>query len=158
VVLATPRGEDCSGDSITYQTRSGDLYWQWKMEGKPSITAISWTGGKDCNLALLFAKRDPALDVRYLVVFRISEKAFHAHPISLMTKQAKSLALKLLFVDFPEGTTDYFQAYVDGIRNLYDTYGTCTSGQWSGIGWRDVVKLQVSMYICLYGKLTVKML
>lgn len=96
------------------------------MEGKPSITAISWTGGKDCNLALLFAKRDPALDVRYLVVFRISEKAFHAHPISLMRKQAKSLALKLLFVDFPEGTTDYFQAYVDGIRNLYDTYGVST--------------------------------
>lgn len=92
-------------------------------ERKPSTTAISWTGGKDCNLALLFAQRDPALDVRYLVVFRISEKAFQAHPIPLMRQQAESLGLELLFVDFPEGTTDYFQEYVDGIRNLHDTYG-----------------------------------
>mmetsp|Transcript_14432 Transcript_14432/g.22267 ORF Transcript_14432/g.22267 Transcript_14432/m.22267 type:complete len:259 (+) Transcript_14432:154-930(+) len=96
------------------------------MGEKSAITAISWTGGKDCNLALLYAERDPSLDVRYLVVFRISEKAFHAHPIPLMRQQAKSLGLELLFVDFPEGTTDYFQAYVDGIRNLHDTYGIMT--------------------------------
>eukprot|EP00985_Skeletonema_marinoi_P033358 scaffold41104_cov234-Skeletonema_marinoi.AAC.1 len=96
------------------------------MDVKPAITAISWTGGKDCNLALLYAKRDSSLDPRYLVVFRISEQAFHAHPIPLMRKQAESLGLELLFVDFPEGTTDYFQAYVDGIRNLNDTYGITT--------------------------------
>ena len=97
------------------------------MEEKPpSITAISWTGGKDCNLALLYAHRDKLLDVRYLVVFRTSERAFQAHPISLMRRQAESLGLELLFVDFAEGTTDYFQAYVDGIINLRDTYGITT--------------------------------
>jgi len=87
-----------------------------------AITAISWTGGKDCNLALLHAYRDLTLDVRYLVVFRLSEKAFQAHPIPLMKAQAQSLGLELLFVDFPDGTTDYMKAYVDGIQRLTNEY------------------------------------
>ena len=93
-----------------------------KKGEQPEIAAVSWTGGKDCNLALLMAERDPTLDVRYLVVFRIG-KAFQAHPIYLMKQQAKSLGLELLFVDFPEGTTDYFEAYVDGIRRIHKKYG-----------------------------------
>ena len=87
------------------------------------ITAISWTGGKDCNLALLYAKRSPSLDVQYLICFRPEESAFRAHPIPFMQSQADSIGLKLLFVDFPKDTSDYMKAYVDGIRNVRDRYG-----------------------------------
>mmetsp|Transcript_39856 Transcript_39856/g.95907 ORF Transcript_39856/g.95907 Transcript_39856/m.95907 type:complete len:262 (+) Transcript_39856:101-886(+) len=90
---------------------------------KKDIAAISWTGGKDCNLALLYAKRDPALDVRYLICFRPEENAFRAHPVPLMRAQADSIGLKLLFVHIPKDTDDYMQAYVDGIRKVRDEYG-----------------------------------
>lgn len=87
------------------------------------ITAISWTGGKDCNLALLHSKRDPALDVRYLIVFRPEDKPFKSHPLPMMEAQADSLGLELLHVVIPANTTDYMQAYVDGMRKLRDEYG-----------------------------------
>eukprot|EP00569_Conticribra_weissflogii_P019747 CAMPEP_0171426912 /NCGR_PEP_ID=MMETSP0881-20121228/4282_1 /TAXON_ID=67004 /ORGANISM="Thalassiosira weissflogii, Strain CCMP1336" /LENGTH=284 /DNA_ID=CAMNT_0011946497 /DNA_START=11 /DNA_END=865 /DNA_ORIENTATION=- len=102
----------------------------------PSITAISWTGGKDCNLSLLHAHRDPSLDVRYLVVFRVNEKSFLAHPIPFMEAQAKSLGLELLFVDIPQDTNDYMQAYIDGIVNLKVGYGieVITTGDMDLVG------------------------
>ena len=87
------------------------------------IAAISWTGGKDCNLALLYAKRDPTLDVRYLICFRPEGNAFRAHPVRFMQAQADSIGLKLLFVDIPKDTEDYMKAYVDGIRKVRDVYG-----------------------------------
>ena len=88
-----------------------------------SITAIAWTGGKDCNLALLYAKRNIELEVKYLVIFRPEGKPFRAHPIPFIGAQAKSLQLKLLYVNIPENTTDYMKAYVDGIRQIKDDYG-----------------------------------
>jgi uncharacterized protein (TIGR00290 family) len=88
------------------------------------ITAISWTGGKDCNLALLMAIRDPTLDVRYLLCFRPEGKAsFRAHPLPFMQAQADSVGLELLFVNIPKDTTDYMKAYVDGLRDMRDNYG-----------------------------------
>ena len=87
------------------------------------IAAISWTGGKDCNLTLLYAHRNPDLHVKYLITFRPANKPFRAHPIPLMKFQAKSLGLELIFVTIPEDTTDYMQAYVDGIRWLKEKYG-----------------------------------
>ena len=90
----------------------------------PKITAISWTGGKDCNLALLYAKRQPTLyDVQYLVTFRPEGNKFRAHPIPFMEKQAECLGLSLLFVFIPNDTTDYMKAYVDGITDLQRKYG-----------------------------------
>ena len=47
-------------------------------------TAVSWTGGKDCNLALLHAARNPRLRVVCLVVFRPKDVKFQAHPIPFM--------------------------------------------------------------------------
>ena len=47
-----------------------------------SPTAISWTGGKDCNLALLKAWRDPSLRVTMLVVFRPENAVFRCGPLS----------------------------------------------------------------------------
>ena len=40
-------------------------------------TAVSWTGGKDCNLALLHAARNPRLRVVCLVVFRPKARIVH---------------------------------------------------------------------------------
>jgi diphthamide synthase (EF-2-diphthine--ammonia ligase) len=88
------------------------------------ITAISWTGGKDCNLALLRAWRNGDFDVRYLLVFRLSTKPFQAHPIQFMEAQARSLGLELIFVNFPE-VTDWMCAYsyVEEIIRVRDKYG-----------------------------------
>lgn len=94
-----------------------------KLDTNAAVTAISWTGGKDCNLALLRASRDPTLSVRYLVVFCLSNKAFKAHPVPFMREQARSLNLELLFIDIPDGSCNYFEEYVNGIRNLNTKYG-----------------------------------
>lgn len=88
-----------------------------------SITAVSWTGGKDCNLALLHAWRNGDFDVRYLLVFRLSSKPFQAHPILFMEAQAQSLGLELIFVDFPNVVTDWMDAYVEEIIRVRDKYG-----------------------------------
>ena len=93
------------------------------VDADQDVTAISWTGGKDCNLALLYAHRDPALDVRYLLCFRPAGASFAAHPISFQRAQADSLGLELLFVDFPKDTVDYKEAYVEGIRKIKDGHG-----------------------------------
>ena len=49
------------------------------INASAAVTAISWTGGKDCNLALLRSWRDGNFDVRYLLVFRLCTKPFQAH-------------------------------------------------------------------------------
>ncbi|KAL7477847.1 hypothetical protein ACHAW6_003638 [Cyclotella cf. meneghiniana] len=87
------------------------------------ITAISWTGGKDCNLALLRSWRDGNFDVRYLLVFRLGTKSFKAHPLKFMEAQARSLDLKLIILDFPDGVVDWMDAYVEAIRKVRDEYG-----------------------------------
>ena len=87
------------------------------------ITAVSWTGGKDCNLALLTAWRDPSLHVTSLVCFRPEDKAFRAHPIALMEAQAEALGLQLVHVLIPKDATDYKVAYVNGMRKLRDEHG-----------------------------------
>ena len=85
--------------------------------------AVSWTGGKDCNLALLAAWRDPTLDVVALVVFRPEDAEFRAHPLSLMEAQAGSLGLPLLHVTIPRDAPSYKEAYVRGMRQLRDERG-----------------------------------
>ena len=87
------------------------------------ITAISWTGGKDCNLALLYAIRNPALNVKYLITFRPEGKKFKAHPLPFIEAQADALGLKLLYVVIPANTTDYMMAYVEGMQEVHDQYG-----------------------------------
>jgi len=84
---------------------------------------ISWTGGKDCNLALLIAWRDPSLDVVALVVFRPEDAEFKAHPLTLMEAQAGSLGLPLLHVTIPCDTPSYKQSYVRGMRQLREERG-----------------------------------
>jgi len=86
-------------------------------------TVISWTGGKDCNLALLAAWRDPSLEVAALVVFRPQDATFRAHPIQLMEAQAASLGLELVHVVIPRDATSYKDAYVTGMRDLREQRG-----------------------------------
>lgn len=94
-------------------------------EEKTKVTGISWTGGKDCNLALLYAKRNSELDVKYLLTFRPEnggKSPFRAHPIPLMEAQAKSLGLELVYVMLSEPEEeedkDWMKAYVDGITKI----------------------------------------
>jgi len=94
-------------------------------EEKTKVTAISWTGGKDCNLALLYAKRNSELDVKYLLTFRPKnggKSPFRAHPIPMMEAQAKSLGLELIYVMLSEPEEeedkDWMKAYVDGITKI----------------------------------------
>uniref|UniRef100_A0A7S4KAS3 Diphthine--ammonia ligase n=1 Tax=Odontella aurita TaxID=265563 RepID=A0A7S4KAS3_9STRA len=85
----------------------------------------SWTGGKDCNLALLRAWRDPSLRVSCLVVFRpegSKSKSFDAHPLNLMDAQSSSLGLPLHRVVLPSSKS-YRDGYVDAIKWLRDEHG-----------------------------------
>ena len=68
---------------------------------------MSWTGGKDCNLALLAAWRDASLRVAALVVFRPEGAVFRAHPLCLMEAQAASLGLPLVHVVIPRDPPSY---------------------------------------------------
>lgn len=87
------------------------------------IAAVSWTGGKDCNLALLKAWRNPSLRVTCLVVFMPLEARFRAHPLTLMEAQSKSLSLPLHRIVFPKDCDDYKKMYVAGIQSLKDEHG-----------------------------------
>jgi diphthine-ammonia ligase len=86
---------------------------------------VAWTGGKDCNLALLRAWRDPSLRVAALVCFHAKGSTFRAHPIALMKAQAESLNLPLILVTIEtnETTPTYKQAYVAGMHQLRTDHG-----------------------------------
>jgi len=84
---------------------------------------ISWTGGKDCNLALLAAWRDPSLHVTDLVVFQPENKTdFEAHPLRIMREQSQSLGLTLRIMILPTDTK-YRDGYVNAFKQLRDEYG-----------------------------------
>ena len=83
----------------------------------------SWTGGKDCNLALAHAWRDPSLHVCLLVVFRPEHKAdFDAHPRPIMEAQAEAIGLPLRVIVLP-ASEPYRDAYISAIRALRDDQG-----------------------------------
>jgi len=93
--------------------------------GVAERAAISWTGGKDCNLALLSAWRDPRLHVTDLVVFQPEGSdggGFDAHPIRLMKLQAEALGLTLHILSLPPDVP-YKEGYVSAIRQLRDEHG-----------------------------------
>ena len=83
-----------------------------------SLAVVSWTGGKDCNLALLSAWRNPTLEVIGLVVFVPEGVDFKAHPIRIQELQATALSLPLTKIKIPKGATDYKAAYMKGMREL----------------------------------------
>ena len=98
----------------------------------PERCCISWTGGKDCNLALLYCWRDPSLHVTDLVVFQPESKCndndddddnnFQAHPKRIMEAQADSLGLPLRFMTLPSNIP-YRDGYVNALQTLRDDHG-----------------------------------
>mmetsp|Transcript_13786 Transcript_13786/g.28429 ORF Transcript_13786/g.28429 Transcript_13786/m.28429 type:complete len:295 (-) Transcript_13786:96-980(-) len=88
----------------------------------PERCCISWTGGKDCNLALLKCWRDQSLYVTDLVVFQPEARAdFEAHPKTIMQAQADALGLRLLRMILPSNIP-YRDGYVNAIKELRDEH------------------------------------
>ena len=99
---------DGPGAAAYFQMRlSEDVFWGGQLDSDAALTrapqalapgarptAVSWTGGKDCNLALLIAWRDPTLRVTSLVVFRPQDAAFRAHPLDLRWRVEESMCLR----------------------------------------------------------------
>jgi uncharacterized protein (TIGR00290 family) len=80
--------------------------------------AVSWSGGKDCCLALHRA-RDRGLDVRYLVSMfdETGERTrSHAVPPAVMRAQAEALGLDL--VAPAASWADYERVFVETLRDL----------------------------------------
>mmetsp|Transcript_8437 Transcript_8437/g.17560 ORF Transcript_8437/g.17560 Transcript_8437/m.17560 type:complete len:320 (+) Transcript_8437:160-1119(+) len=103
----------------TYTTREE----QTIGSGETEKCCVSWTGGKDCNLALLKCWRDPLLEVTDLVVFRPEDRAdFEAHPAAIMEAQADSLGLTLRFMVLPSEIS-YREGYVNAVKELRDDHG-----------------------------------
>jgi len=83
---------------------------------------MSWTGGKDSNLALLRATRDEGLEVRCLVCFApvAGPGTFRAHPARFQEAQAQALGLPLevMTVDPSKTDGDYRKAYASALTCL----------------------------------------
>jgi len=84
--------------------------------------AILWTGGKDCSLALLEARRDP-YDVRCLVTFAPLNLKFLAHPPVFIKMQAQALALPHYILPITE---PFEKSYETALCELRDKMGIST--------------------------------
>lgn len=89
----------------------------------PTLAAISYTGGKDCTLALHRIK-DQGINVAVLVTFSpplTDPKSFKAHSIDIIKKQAEALGIPhtICIIDGP----NYLASYQREITQLRSTYG-----------------------------------
>ena len=107
-----------AGRSSQKQKHSAEAQEAQALGATTEKCIISWTGGKDCNLALLTAWRDPTLNVVALVVFKPEDAEFKAHPLFLMEAQAASIGLPLLHVIIERDAPSYKEAYVRGMVKL----------------------------------------
>uniref|UniRef100_A0A7S1U715 Diphthine--ammonia ligase n=1 Tax=Phaeomonas parva TaxID=124430 RepID=A0A7S1U715_9STRA len=87
--------------------------------------AVSWSGGKDSNLALHRVASDAGVAVVCLVVFHPPKPAFRAHPVAMMELQAAALGLPLVMleVDAALHGGDHRAAYAGCIRRLRAEHG-----------------------------------
>jgi len=87
--------------------------------------AVSWSGGKDCNLALLRCLDREDIDTVALVCFHPPSPTFRAHPLKLQRLQAEALSLQYVMVEVNaarhEG--DFKRAYVEAIKSLKSNFG-----------------------------------
>ena len=98
--------------------------------------AVSFTGGKDCHLAMtrccLFDKKND-YEIVCLVIFHPPSKKFRAHPIAWQEQQAAALGLPLALYCVEAITIDnnntniitepcYKQGYARAIRELHRDY------------------------------------
>ena len=82
------------------------------INASAAVTAISWTGGKDCNLALLRSWRDGNFDVRYLLVFRLCTKPFQAH-----------VSLERIILMIQCGYQGFLTIIIDFLMTAHTIYG-----------------------------------
>lgn len=105
-----------NASSINYEVQTIDTKTEVER------CCVSWTGGKDCNLALLQAWRDPSLHVTCLVVFKPENKIdFDAHPLRLMQAQSESLGLPLRIMTL-HSSESYRHGYINAFKTLRDEH------------------------------------
>lgn len=85
-------------------------------------SAVLWTGGKDCCLALYRALENNH-HISTLVTFIPKDKEFKAHPLELIKKQASDLGLPLLLLEIVE---PFKESYVQRLKELKDSHGVST--------------------------------
>lgn len=86
------------------------------VENKRSV--VSWTGGKDCNLALLEAKK-MGYEIVSLITFAMGNARFRAHPMSVMEKQSKALGIPHAIVAVNEPYQESYEEAILQIKNQY---------------------------------------
>lgn len=86
------------------------------VENKRAV--VSWTGGKDCNLALLEAKK-MGYEIVSLITFAMGNARFRAHPISVMEMQSKALGISHAIVAVNEPYKESYEEAIMQIKNQY---------------------------------------
>lgn len=84
--------------------------------------AILWTGGKDCALAFLKAKK-LGYNITHLVTFTSEKPNFRAHNLSLIQKQVTAIGLPHLMLTVKQPMKE---SYENAIANLKDNYNINT--------------------------------
>jgi diphthine-ammonia ligase len=88
------------------------------LTDKPRAIVL-WTGGKDCNLALHEARKK-GYEIIALITFTMGDGRFLAHPIQVMTQQAKALNLPHVIVPVNEPYKESYEEAIAGIKLMYD--------------------------------------
>ncbi|MCO4291695.1 hypothetical protein NF867_02315 [Solitalea sp. MAHUQ-68] len=81
-----------------------------------SSAAVLWTGGKDCVLALHFAKKEE-LSINLLITFAPKNADFLAHPIKVLKLQAEAIGIPHRIIEINE---PYKESYENAIAHLKD--------------------------------------
>lgn len=81
--------------------------------------AVSFTGGKDCCLAL-HRVIDEGFKVAVLVTFAPPDKPFRAHPIAIIKQQAQALGIPHIICTITG--PNYLQSYRDKLLELKEEY------------------------------------
>ncbi len=82
-------------------------------------TAVLWTGGKDCALAMHRAMRQGA-NITQIVTFVPPDACFHAHPLGVMQAQVDAIGKPWRR---PEIREPYFESYREALTSLKRDYG-----------------------------------
>jgi len=82
-------------------------------------TALYWSGGKDCTLALLDSLRK-GMKFDYFVTFVGEDIEFRCHPISIMKEQSRQFEVPHLFYVIRD---PYMPSFEQAVRRLRREYG-----------------------------------
>jgi len=80
---------------------------------------VSWTGGKDCALALFIAGQS-GFEITGLVTFIPAGSDFRAHPLIMIEKQAEALNLPWIKIVIEKPYQRFYEKSLDNIRQIYD--------------------------------------